>query len=119
MRVAALLEDGRLPCANRKLADWTSGVELAAGRRPNRARHFTLQHGVPAFDVRVRDRHRRQQRLGVRMQRRSVEVACCSDLDDLAEIHHGYASAYLLDHREIVGNEDVGEPKLLLQLLEQ
>ena len=39
----------------------------------------------------LRDRHGRQQRLGVGMQRRRVEVARRRDLDDAAEIHHGDA----------------------------
>src|SRR5262249_56936597 len=52
MPVAASLEHWRLLRAQRKLADWTPGVERAAGRRPNRARRVALQHGAPTLDGR-------------------------------------------------------------------
>ena len=39
-------------------------------------------------------------------------------LDDLAEIHHGDAGAGAAHHGEIVGDEDVGEAVLRLQLVE-
>ena len=53
------------------------------------------------------------------MQRRGVEVLGRGDLDDPAQIHHGHAVADVLDHRQVVGDEQVGEAELLLQVLEQ
>src|SRR5262249_36477966 len=119
MPVARWLETWRLLRAQRKLADWTPGVERAAGRRPNRARRVALQHGAPTLDGRVGDRHRRHQCLGVGMQRCGIKIARSGDLDDLAEIHHRDAGADVLDDREVVGDKDVGQAELLLQLLQQ
>ena len=53
------------------------------------------------------------------MQRRRIEIVRRRDLDDAAEIHHGDALADVLDHREVVRDEQVGEAELLLQVLEQ
>ena len=41
------------------------------------------------------------------------------DLDDLAEIHDGDAVADVLDDREVVGDEQVGQAELALQVAQQ
>src|SRR5678815_5914156 len=53
------------------------------------------------------------------MQRRRIEIARGRDLDDAPEIHHGDAPADVLDHREIVRDEQVGETELRLQVFQQ
>src|SRR5207245_1136932 len=40
-------------------------------------------------------------------------------LDDAAKIHDGHALADMLDDRQIMGNEEISEPQLLLQVLQQ
>ena len=40
-------------------------------------------------------------------------------LDDAAEVHHRHAVADVLDHRQVVRDEQVGQPELGLQVLEQ
>ncbi len=40
-------------------------------------------------------------------------------LDDTAEIHHRDAAADVVDHGEIVRDEEIGEPEFLLQILQQ
>ena len=40
-------------------------------------------------------------------------------LDQLADVHHRHAVADVLDHAQVVGHEQVGQPELLLQILEQ
>lgn len=40
-------------------------------------------------------------------------------LDNLAQIHDGDMVAYMPDHRQVVGDEDIGEAKLLLQVLQE
>ena len=67
--------------------------------------------------VRIGERHRREQRLGIGMQRRRRRVRrLLRELDDLAEIHDRDAVADVLDHREVVRDEQVGELQLLLQV---
>jgi hypothetical protein len=41
------------------------------------------------------------------------------DLHDPAEVHHRDARREVAHHREVVADEEVGEPELLLQVLEQ
>ena len=53
------------------------------------------------------------------MQRRLEQRFLAGDLDDAAEIHHGDAMADVLDHAEVVRDEQVGEAELLLQVHHQ
>src|SRR5215207_2305437 len=94
-------------------------METAAGWRPDRARHVALEADALPLHGRVRDRHRREQRLGIGVLRHRVEVACARDLDDRAEIHHRHPRADVLDDRQVVRDEDVGEAELSLQVLEK
>src|SRR5262245_32256264 len=63
--------------------DRAARVEGASGRRPKRARHLAAQDDT--FPVRldrgVGDRHRREEGLRVRMERRLVERLAVGDLD--------------------------------------
>jgi hypothetical protein len=94
-------------------------VEVAPGRRADRARDVALQQDALALDLGVGDRHRGEQRLGVGVARVRVEVLRGRDLDDLAEVHHGDARADVLDDRQVVGDEQVREVELLLEVLEE
>ena len=53
------------------------------------------------------------------MQRPREELVRRRDLDDPAEVHDGNAVGDVADDGEVVGDEDVGEVELLLQLDEQ
>src|SRR5215471_11631856 len=92
---------------------------MAARGRIDRVRHVALQDDALALDARIGDRDRRQQRLGIGMQRRRIEVFSRRDLDDAAEIHHRDACADVLDDRQIVRDEEIGQPELLLQVFQQ
>ena len=62
---------------------------------------------------------RREQRHRVRVQRPGEQLVGRRDLDDPAEVHHGDPVGDVADDREVVGDEDVGEVELLLQVDEQ
>src|SRR5665647_2994970 len=96
-------------------------VEDAALGRVRRARHVALEDDAPpgALGGGIGDRHRREQRLGVGMLRIFVEHCAVRDLDDLAEVHHGNTIGDVLDHRKIVGDDQVGEVELVLEVFEQ
>ena len=66
-----------------------------------------------------RPRDGRQQRVRVRVTRRAVQVLDLGHLDDLAEVHHRDAVADVLHDREVVGDEEVGQAELALEVLEQ
>ena len=98
-----------------------AGVEVAPRRRVHRRRDVAAQDDPPpvALDLRVRDRHGRQQGHRVRMERLAVELARRRQLHDPPEVHHGDPVADVADHRQVVGDEQVGEIEPVLELLEQ
>ena len=58
----------------------------------------------------------------------AIVYGCCGarkrssaarDLDELAAVHHDHAVADVADRREVVGDEQVREPELLLQVAQQ
>ena len=53
------------------------------------------------------------------MQRTLEERLRVRDLDDAAEVHHAHAGRDVRDHREVVRDEEVGEPVLALQVLHE
>jgi hypothetical protein len=77
-------------------------MEMASGRRIDRARHIAMQNALVALDRRVRDGNGRKQQLGVGMQRSREEGVLLGALDNATEIHHGDAMADVLHHGEIV-----------------
>src|SRR5205807_6097661 len=71
------------------------------------------------LQVRVGDRDRAEQRLRVRVQRVGVDLFGVRDLDDLAEVHHGDPVAQVADDRQVVGDEQVGQVELVLEVLQE
>ena len=51
MALASLFEERLFRAAQRQLADRAARVEMAAGRRTDRARHVALQHDALALRV--------------------------------------------------------------------
>ena len=98
-----------------------AGAEPAAARRVRRARHLAAQHDALPRPLhrRVRDRHRRDQRLGVRVVRALEQRVAVRGLDDRAQVHHRDPVADVPDHRQVVGDEQVRQPEVVLQLLQQ
>ena len=96
-----------------------AGMEAAARRRIERARHLALQHDAAALGPRLGHRDRRQQRAAVGVARRGEQRLGVRGLDDAAEIHHGDAVGDVLHHGEIVRDEDVGEAEPVLQVAQQ
>src|SRR5581483_5492032 len=68
---------------------------------------------------RLLDRHRRQERLRVRMRRLVVDLMLVADLDDLPEVHDRNAVGHVADDREVVRDEDVRQSEVALERLEQ
>ncbi len=94
-------------------------VEVAAGRRVGRVGDVALQHDAVGAQPRIGLGHRRQQRLGVRVPGRREQLLGGRHLHDPADVHHRDAVADVLDHRQVVRDEEVGEPQLVLQLEQQ
>jgi hypothetical protein len=96
-------------------------MEAATRRRVDRARDIPLQNDPrsPLLDPWVGNWHRGQQRLGIRVQREIVQLVAVCDLDDLAHVHDGDAVADVADDGKIMGDEEIGQVELRLELLEQ
>ena len=101
------------------LAQPAPGVEPAAGRRRRGRRDVALEHEarLPAARVRLGDRG--QQRHRVRVARVAVELLDRADLDDLAEVHDADAVGEVLDDRQVVADEQVGQVEVALQVEQQ
>jgi hypothetical protein len=94
-------------------------MEAAAAGRVDRARHLARKDNALAPRAWIGERRCREQRLGIGMKGRPEECVLLRELDDLSEIHDGDPVADVLDHREIMRNEEVGELQLLLQVPQQ
>src|SRR5215469_2296191 len=95
-------------------------VKVAPRRRIDRARHVALQdYPLAGSGAVFWDRYGRQQRLGVGVQRRLEQAGLVSHLDDAAEIHYRDAIADVLDDREVVGDKQIGQFELVLQIHQQ
>src|SRR5215469_18343990 len=94
----------------------TARVEAAARRRMDRARNIAFEDDPLALRFRVGPRHGGKQRFRIRMERCREERVLWRELDDLAEIHDSDAVADVLDHCEIMGDEEIREAPLALQL---
>src|SRR5215469_13989140 len=53
------------------------------------------------------------------MERRAIELARSRHLNDRAKIHHRHAIADVLDDGKVVGNENISQTELLLQVFQQ
>ena len=93
--------------------------EDAAGGWIDRAWDVTLEEDTLAPDRWIGDRHTREQRLGIRMHRVPVELLGWGDLHNFPEIHDDDAVAEILNYAKVVSDEQEGEPKLILQVLQQ
>ena len=98
-----------------------AGVEPAAARRVRRRRQVTGQQDplAPLLDDRVGHRDGAHQRARVGVQRLLVQVVGRRLLDQRPEVHDADDVADVPDDGEVVGDDQVGEPEPLLQLLEQ
>jgi hypothetical protein len=106
-------------CAAIVYADRTACHERAAGRRSARVRQFAAEadRAGAARGVGIGDR--RQQCLGIGMQRLGKYGVGWSEFDDFAEIHDGDPVTDMVHYIEVVGDEDQGEAEIALQDLEK
>ena len=99
------------------LAQRAARMEPAAGRWIDRAGHVAAQDDPRAPHRRVRDRDRRHQGLRVGMVLLLEERPSVGQLGDPAQVHHRDPVADVLHDAHVVGDEQVGQPELALQLL--
>ncbi len=94
-------------------------MEGAAGGPGERARRVAGEQPSAPLAAAPDPGDRLEQRLGIGMARRAEELVPRRQLDDAAEIHDGDAVGEVVDHREVVADEEIGEPPSLLERLHQ
>ena len=96
-------------------------MEMAPRSRIDRTGHVTSEDDALAFscDHRIRNGNRGEQCFGIRMEGIFVERIPVSQLDDLAQVHHGDAVGNVTYNREIVGNEEIGQTEFVLKIFQQ
>src|SRR2546423_1292627 len=97
----------------------TARMENAPRWWTGRRRYVALQNDALLPRLGIGDWNRRHQSLRVWHQRLAIQIVGCRQLNDLAEGHHRHTIGDVLDDREGVGDEHVGEIMLSLQVLEQ
>src|SRR5205814_3384921 len=89
------------------------------GRRVSRSRDIAFQNNSIAFLIRIGNWNRGKQRYCVGMQRIDVKLFRIRNLDNAAQIHHRDARRNMLDDREAMRDEEVGQPEFGLQILQE
>ena len=101
-----------ITCGQRGWKAQPGGGSSGLGASPARMMRWRRRSGSGSGN-------RRDQRLGIGMGRSGVERRGLGRLDDPAEIHDRDAVADMLDHRQIVGDEDIGEAEPRLEVDQQ
>src|SRR5262249_13264359 len=96
------------------LREGAAGMEAAPARRIDRTRHIALQHD--AFALAGHVRHGGQQGARIGMAALGIELRGRRNLRNLAEIHHGDTIADVLDHAQVVRDEQEGQREFTLQI---
>src|SRR5437762_1456324 len=99
--------------------DGTTRVKSASGRRINRCRHIAFENDSVLLRSGIGNRNGAQESLCVRMFWRKTNLCACSYFDQLPQIHDTDARGDVFDNRNGVRDEQVGQPKLLLEIGEQ
>ena len=89
-------------------------MEPATRRRVGRTRYIALQDDPVPLSPWLRNWNRRNERLGIRMFWILGDCPRFPDFDQLAEVHHADAIAYVRHDPEIVGDKEIGQVKLFL-----
>src|SRR3984957_1864094 len=110
-----LLGDAGLPCLG------AARMEPAARRRVNRRRHVAGQDDPLTLIgvLGIGQGHRGQQGVGVGGTRMIPHLLGRRLLGDLPQIHDRHAVAHVTHDRQVVGDEDIGQTELALQVGEQ
>src|SRR5579884_959152 len=74
---------------------------------------------LTAGDIGICARHRGQQLPRVLMLRVGEHLITVALLHDFSPVHHRHPVRQVSDHRKIMGNKQIGQPELLLQIQQQ
>jgi len=92
---------------------------MTARRRIQWAGNFTFQGYQSHRVIGIRSRYSRKQRFGIGMAWMIEKLRCRSNFHQPTQIHNSHLVGNMLDHAQIMGNEQIGEIELTLQVIEQ
>jgi antitoxin component HigA of HigAB toxin-antitoxin module len=95
-----------------------AGMEAAAFRRVERAGHIPREDDAFALDRRVRDGDSGHQCLGIGVHRVTEQFLARGQFDHLAQVHDRDPVGDVLHNAQVVGDEQVRQVELTLQILE-
>jgi len=117
--LAADIDQRRDPCGANLLSRRTTSMEMAAGRRGNRRRNIPCQDNPLLFEFRIWFRHGRKKRLRIGMFRVRVKLDIWCGLHDSPQVHHGNSITDMFHYCQVMGNDNIGEVKLFLNVFQQ
>ena len=94
-------------------------IETAVVGRIQRAGHAAFEDDALPPGLRVGHGYGREQRVGVGVLRSVEERVAAGDLHDLAHIHDRHPVADVTHHGQVVGDEEVAQPQVVLQRFQQ
>ena len=96
-------------------------VKTAARRRVNWAGNIAFQDRPFAQpgSFGVWHRNGRKQGFSVGMLGIFVKFVFGPDFNDFSQVHHGYPVADMANHAQIMGDEQIGQPKFILKFFQQ
>lgn len=96
-----------------------AGCKAAAGLGVDGRRHIALKHDMLLVIAYVDVQNCRKKRRGVRMLRILKNLVRGRQLHDLAEIHNRHAVGNVPHNGKIMGDKEIGQTHLLLQVNKQ
>src|SRR5262245_54562271 len=84
-------------------------VEFAPAGAASDARHLSLDRDERPALLRIRARNALHERFGIGMRRLAEDRLAVPLLHDTAEIHDGETIADMPHHRQVVGDDEIGE----------
>ena len=100
------------------------GVDTAGSKAASRLgfdgrRNFSFQKNSLSLHINVRNGNGRKQCLGIGMGRMLEKLFTRAEFHDFTQIHYHDIGGNVLVHRQIVGNEQISQGSLLLEILHQ
>ena len=98
---------------------WTACAETASARRVDWRRHIAGEMDAVARrrQIRIGNRHGTHQCPRVGMQHIGIQLLHGRAFHHAAQIHHADIVGDVAHHGEVVGDEQIGKPQLLLKRL--
>ena len=97
----------------------TAGMEATALGRIGRGRNISLQHDTFHLFVGIGVGDSRKQGLGIRMQGVRENIFLTAEFHHATQVHNTDLVGDKLDHRQIMGNEQIGQSSFPLELFEK